>query len=422
MKNKRIITAIMLSSALSSVLAINVYSEISKLSRNDYIKSYTKGSPEYSVIDKSIQKNILGGYEIENSLVEIDNQIEASENRIKGYREEYKKTDITPNEKFSVQVSIDSETISGFELRITKAKYEMQNEIQKLYEEYSPDIQKQQEDSFKYQAVQKFNSAKSYEARIGYLEAQEALKEKEIAIEKARFETGYSKQTDVDLLSAELTAITAEKDIYQAEYDTLIFELDRNGKYDISNIGYDYSIDDKVSYDNLISGFKKNDYNSDHTKAEIKIYEDYIKKLDEISKEFTDPAESQREYAVIEDISEYYERVSGSIDSEIEYYKNEIELKKLSDEVNAQNLELYVYTLCSQYNSLISQISAKESEILSAKSQAEIVEVLFNEGRAIEVEVMNADVQIKKLELDRAELLIQLDNLRYLLDNLIVGQ
>ncbi len=68
---------------------------------------------------------------------------------------------------------------------------------------------------------------------------------------------------------------------------------------------------------------------------------------------------------------------------------------------------------------MLSQIKAKEQEIKAAESQAQISGVLLEEGRITPVDAMTADVNTEKLELDRFQLLIQLDGYKYLLDNCI---
>jgi len=420
MKSKKTL-AVIASVVIFLVGAINAYSDTVGKNRSEYIGEFISNSPEYKSINGNIQKNILTAYSAENRLTDIERQIEDSERQLASYREQYSKSG-KQSERESIQLNIDIQIISGFDLQVTKAQYQTQYELQKLYQEYSPLIQKQQEDILKYQVIQKLNRIKLYEAQINHLEAVAELKEKEITVEMSRLQAGYSRQADVDVLVAESATINASKMSAEIELDTIIFELKKNIIADTIEFEHDYSITEfSAEYDKYISEFNEQGYYTSYTQAEVKIYEGYLKELSDILIELktNNPEKAERDFPVNGDISDYYNRTISNIESETAYYTNEIELKNLSLKQGQQELEVYVYGLCGQYTALLSQLEAKELEISAAQALRDISSALFEQGRVIEINVIAADVQVKSLEFERLQLMIQLDEIVYLLENCI---
>ncbi len=298
MYNKRKITAIILIPAIVlSAGMLSVHSITAKRNRDNFIRELMSKSPEYQIIDKSIEKNILSGYDSENSIEDIDRQI------------------------------AQTETVEIYNLKIVKAQYEMQDKINKLYEKYSPDMKKQEENSFKYQTTQKLNNVKLNERQLAYLNNCVALKEKELEVEKARFDTGYSTQTDVDMLSAALASVRSERDVLQTETDTLIFGLKQNITSGIISFEYDYTEAKPVDYKKVLLEFKKKDFLAEYSEEKIKIYGEYTNELaglkEEISPFLTNPG-------LEGEVFDFFTRVSEKIEAETKLYENEIEIKKLS--------------------------------------------------------------------------------------------
>ncbi len=218
--------------------------------------------------------------------------------------------------------------------------------------------------------------------------------------------------------------ITAEINTCKNELDILNFELKQNINNDIIDFECIYKSDLDIDYDKYLSDFAKKDYSIPYTEAEIKIYNDYINELSDILKELekSNPKDMSREFSVIEDITDYFERIKKSINDEKAYFVNEIELKKLAKIQQKQELELYVYSICGKYKALLSELSAKELEISSAITQAEITEVFFEEGRVIENNLLNANLEVEKLKLEKFQIILQLDGYAYLLENCIIMQ
>lgn len=373
---------------------------------DDIISNFEDNNPEYLSVSVDNELKLLDDYKNENQIADIADKIEIAETRIISLEKQYEESDDIL-EMISIQMSIQEQKSNIYDLKHQSLNYTLQQNLDEAYAEISELMVVQQQNSLKYELYSSVNSAIVFEKKVEYYDALEEEKKNYIEIEKSKFKEGYSKQSDINSLNAELSVIKSEKFNIETQLDILKEKIRLNSGDEY----YSHSIEIQYFSGHCLDEFIENDYNIPYLTLQIEAYNNHIGNLNSLLDEL---------------VMEGYEfesakRIEDNLKNEIKYSEKYVEKLKLQLEQSKIELELYVTTLEKNYSVCEKQLESKEHEISSAKEQLKIIESMYREGYARPVDVLSKKTVILKLEAEKTEIEKQMSDYAYILSNNIIN-
>lgn len=373
---------------------------------DNIISNFEENSPEYLTVVVDNELQLLDDYKNASEIENIANKIETAESKIISLENQYEQsTDIL--EMVSIQMSIQEQQIYIYDLKHQELNLTLSQNLDNAYSEVSDLIIYQQQNLLKYDMYSSANSAILLEKEIDYYSVLEEEKKEYIEIEKSKFKEGYSKQSDITALEAELSTIQSEKFNIETQLELLENKIQLNSQSDY----YSDAISIEIFSDDCFDAFLENDYKIPYIKLQITAYEIYIEDLklllNELSMEGYDFDSAERMERTIENEIIYYEKYIEKLDLDLKQYETD--------------LKIYVLTIEKNYCVYEKQLESKKLEIDSAKEQLKITESLYAEGYARPVDILTKKSQIAKLEAEKTEIEKQMSDYAYILSNYIIN-
>lgn len=370
---------------------------------DELIEKYSSNSSQAESISLHARKQALDDYTVTNSIAELEKQIESNNSTIRNL--EKGKGSGTFSEQ---QYQADYQRIYGYELEMKLELYKMQEQLDLLYSDYSEKITEQQNNQLELEACTILWNIHTNDVRQAYLVGLNSQKEHELSVIRETLKLGYATESDVLAVEAELEQAKAELAACENNSNMLIkkYELssgDKSGEYSVEYTETAYSAED------LLKEFEKKSFYPEYYRRQAETYQTYAETLKKLKKDMLISAYNK----------EYFDRVQEYIDNESEYYINEASLAENSAKRYSEELELFVYEICGNVNSLTAQRKTIAAELKTAEKQAEISRAMLEEGRINKTSLLEAENSVLKLKAELAEVEAEIMCKKFILDNQI---
>lgn len=383
------------------------------------ILNYLEGSCDLENVRLGDERQKLDDYAVQNSLDEIEVQIEENTNSIDRFNGQLHNIELTYSEKSQIKQQIVHQTIYGYELEARRELYTMQVSGNELYSEYSERIMDMREKQVKKTAYELLLDIDVNKDKYTYLESLEGQRQSELDVQEKSLEIGYSTESNVISAQAALEDVQTQKAVCENDRSYLISSYNSSSKKKYEDCYIEYTEKELSAVDDYFQSFKDNSFYGEYYREQADLYSGYAEKLGDIlvKMDKDKPGNSLYSQSIPEDEEKYYDRVYSHIQGEQKYYENEAAIAENNAVQYEKSLELYVREVYLNAKTYISRHKSKTAEINSAEKRLEISDGLLQMGRITPTEHMEAENEVLRLKYELREIEAEILSCFYILDN-----
>ena len=383
------------------------------------VMNYLEGNSDLENARLNDEKQRLDDYAVQNSLDEVEVQIESNNGNIDRLNAQLNDIELTYSEKAQIKQQIVHQMIYGYELEARRELYTMQVSCNEIYSEYSEQIIDMRKKQVKKTAYELLLDIAVNKDKITYLESLEEQKEHELNVLRESLKIGYATESNVISAEAALEEVRTQKSVCENESDYLISSYNSSSKKEYEDCYIEYTEKELSAIDDYMQSFKDNSFYGEYYRKQADIYSGYAESLGGILLKMDKDKRGNplNAYKMSEDEQKYYDRVYRYIENEQKYYENEAAIAENNAVRYEKSLELYVNETYLNAKSFMTQHKAKSAEIISAEKQLEIYSSLLELGRITQTDYMEAQNEVLRLKAEIREIETKILNCFYTLDN-----